>query len=256
VVDNDSSGDDLARLEAALPGVRILPAGTNLGFGGGNNLALRELATGCALLLNPDAGLAEADAERLLAELESDPRIAVTGPLLTDPTGRVEAVGGRDIGRHARTHRRPEEAVAPDAPPIEVDYVPGTAALLRLDAVRAVGGFDERFFFSGEMADLCRRLREAGWRCVVVPGARAWHRRADRDAARRDLDAYYSLRNRFLFVRKHGAPGRRWWWAARGTVSALRHLVTGRPARARAEMRAVLHGLRGRFGPASGDDAR
>lgn len=249
VVDNGSEGDEISRLRAALPRARVLDAGRNLGFGGGANLALREVSTPFVLLLNHDAGLDEGAARELMALLERRGDAAVAGPALTDRSGEIEALGGRDIGRHVRTHRRPSEhddETAAD--PIAVDYVPGTVALLRTEAVRQVGCFDERFFFSGEMADLCRRLVDRDWRCLVLPGARAWHERGGRGARREALDAYYSLRNRFLYLRKHPAPGRRALWALYAVASALRHLLVGRPAHARAQALALAHGLRGRFG--------
>lgn len=251
VVENGSRGDDLARLRAALPDAHVLDAGRNLGFGGGVNLALGEISTPFALLLNHDAGLDEPAARHLVALLETRREIAVAGPALTDPAGRIEALGGRDIGRHVRTHRRPDDVdEPPPAEAIDVAYVPGTVALLRTEAVRAVGALDERFFFSGEMPDLCRRLVDRGWRCVVLPTARGWHDRGGRGARREALDAYYSLRNRFLFLRKHPSPGRRWLWALYAVASSLRHLARGRPRRARAELLALSHGLRGRFGDA------
>lgn len=270
VIDNGSTGDEAELLRAALPAARVVEAGGNLGFGGGNNLALRRIETPFTLLVNQDAGLGEESALRLLELLERRPDAAVVGPALTDRAGRLEALGGRDIGRYVRTHHRPPaseerttraESAGAGAgsgdtlggTPREVAYVPGTAALLRTDAVRQVGCFDERFFFSGEMADLCRRLADRGWRCIVVPSALAWH---DRSLGRRNRDAfdsYYSLRNRFLYLSKHPAPGRRWAWALYGAASGLRHLLLGHPRRARAEVLAVADGLRGRFGRARRD---
>jgi hypothetical protein len=248
VVDNRSDGNELSLLRSALPAVRLLDAGTNRGFGGGNNLALQEISTPFVLLLNNDAGIEEEAGSALLDLLERRSDVAVAGPSLVDPADGAEAVGGRDIGRYVRTHQRADEADrGPGREAVDVAYVPGTAALLRTEAIRAVGGFDERFFFSGEMADLCRRLQERGWRTVVAPGVRAWHDR-NRDERRRTLDAYYSLRNRFLYLRKHPASGRRWLWVLYATASAARHLARGRPARARAELLALFHGLRGRFG--------
>ena len=41
----------------------------------------------------------------------------------------------------------------------------------------AVGGFDERFFLYEEDADLCRRVRAAGWQVVFTPTAEVRHAR-------------------------------------------------------------------------------
>ena len=55
VVDNASSDGSVALLEQEYPDVRVLRNAENLGFAGGNNAALREVATPYAVLLNNDA---------------------------------------------------------------------------------------------------------------------------------------------------------------------------------------------------------
>ncbi len=256
VVDNGSHNGEAAALAAAFPTVRVLAAGRNLGFGGGNNLALRQTEAPFALLLNNDAGLEEEDAARLLGALEVRGDLAVVGPLITDRSeaARVQAAGGRDISRYARTNLRPGD-LPPDwlrgGKPYPVDYVPGTVALLRLTPARQVGLLDERYFFGGEMADLCRRLRDLGWSCAVEPAARAWHERDGSAPERQRLDTYYILRNRFLFLREHGGGARRWRaaaWVAYGTAGVLRDLLAGDGSRAGARAAALRDGVAGRFG--------
>lgn len=80
VVDNasvDGSTDLLAR---DYPGLQVLASPTNTGFAGGNNLALRQVTTPYAVLLNNDA-IPEPDWLRnLLAPFVADPKLgAVTG---------------------------------------------------------------------------------------------------------------------------------------------------------------------------------
>ena len=55
VVDNASSDGSLELLASRYPGVRVISAHRNLGFAGGNNLALHEVSTPYAVLLNNDA---------------------------------------------------------------------------------------------------------------------------------------------------------------------------------------------------------
>ncbi len=256
VVDNGSRNGEAAAIAEDFPAVQVVAAGANLGFGGGNNLALRRTTATYGFLLNNDAGLEEDDGRRLVALLDTRLDLAVVGPLITDrdEPNRVQAAGGRDIARHARTSLRPADLpshwLASDAP-YPVDYVPGTAALLRLEAARAVGWLDERYFFAGEMADLCRRVRDLGWGCAVLPTTRAWHDRNGRPRERQALDAYYSLRNRFLYLREHplaGGRAQRLRWVLLGLAGAGRDLTIGRPASARARVAALRDGLGGRFG--------
>ena len=55
------------------------------------------------------------------------------------------------------------------------EFLQGAALLLRRDAFEQVGGFDESFFMYGEDADLCARLRAAGWSVGLRPDARFVH---------------------------------------------------------------------------------
>jgi GT2 family glycosyltransferase len=55
VVDNDSHDDSVSLLRERYPEVRVLESGANRGFAGGNNVALREVTTPFAVLLNNDA---------------------------------------------------------------------------------------------------------------------------------------------------------------------------------------------------------
>jgi GT2 family glycosyltransferase len=55
VVDNESSDGSAQLVESDFPGVKLLNSGRNLGFAGGNNLALNLVKTPIAVLLNPDA---------------------------------------------------------------------------------------------------------------------------------------------------------------------------------------------------------
>jgi hypothetical protein len=255
VVDNGSQPALASVRLPAEPAIRLLRSEANLGFAGGNNLALAAILTtktDAVLLLNTDAVLPERDALRLAEVLAADSRIGAAGPCLLEmaPAGQPRpTLGGRDIGRYLKTRldRRPPG----NTPVFDVDYVPGTAALLRCDMLRAVGLFDEDFFFSGEIADLCRRARQAGYRCVTVADASARHTPDAASPLRETLYAYYTLRNRFLYVRKHGGTRRTSQsarWTALGLTMIALALARGRTAKARALAWALRDGLRGRFG--------
>jgi mycofactocin system glycosyltransferase len=55
-----------------------------------------------------------------------------------------------------------------------VSYAPAAALVVRVAALDAVGGFDERLRF-GEDVDLVWRLDEARWRCRYDPTTSVWH---------------------------------------------------------------------------------
>jgi len=250
VVDNGSGPPGIAPIRREFPEVHAIESPVNRGFAGGSNLGIRAALDGgseAVLLLNNDAAVDAPSVAALLATLGSDPSIGVVGPTLWHREQCI-SVGGRNIARHANTHLRPR---VPPAAPLDVDYVPGTVALVRREVFDRVGLLDEDYFFAGEMADLCRRARAAGFRSVTEPRARASHN-LDRSARdRQTLHIYYIVRNRFLFVRKHVPRGRGWLyarWTARAALTALAAAARGRFARVRAVAHGVVDGLGGRVG--------
>ncbi|NLF00801.1 MAG: glycosyltransferase family 2 protein [Anaerolineales bacterium] len=253
VVDNgsvDGSADEIAR---CCPAARLIKSECNRGFAGGTNLGIAAALDDHAdpiLLLNNDAVIDEQDVQHLAMVLAKDDRLGAVAPLLYDDDGgqRLLSAGGRNIGRHVNTHVA--LLLNAEAPAV-VDYVPGTVALVRAVVFQEAGLFDEDYFFSGEMADLCERAARFGYRSAMDPSARAYHALSRSSELRETLHAYYILRNRFLFVRKfmhvERLP-RMVFWSAYGAAAALRAHLTGRRAQARALRLGLIDGLRGRFG--------
>ncbi len=252
VVDNASAPGSADRIAAAFPQARLLRNTENLGFAGGVNVGLAAaLAAGDApiLLLNNDAALDEDAALRLAAVLEDDPTAGVVGPLLygSDDSTLISAGSRNPVLHHHNLMDRPAAADVP----YPVDYISGSVALLRAAMLRQVGLLDERYFFSGEVADLCARARRAGWRTLVAPRARARHDLERSFPLRSTLYTYYIVRNRFLYARNHYRLARLPLlavWTLYGAAAALRLRLAGTPASGRAVMLGTADGLRGRFG--------
>jgi GT2 family glycosyltransferase len=103
--------------------------------------------------------------------------------------------------------------------------------MARRAALEAVGGFDDRFFLYEEDADLCRRMRGAGWRVLFTPAAEVRHAlgRSMAEAPRRARLEYH--RSHLLYYRKHNGPAARavlrLILAARGLGGWLRGRVCG-----------------------------
>lgn len=248
VVDNASVQPGIADIRREFPDVNIIASPVNRGFAGGSNLGIEaSLARGAeaVLLLNNDASVDGPGVVAMLAALGSDDTIGVVGPTVWHD-GRCISAGGRDIARYEATHlTSPPEAC------VDVDYVPGTVALIGRPVFERVGLLDEDFFFGGEMADLCRRARAAGLRSVTEPRARALHDLGRSSRDREALHLYYAFRNRFLFVRKHYHRRRGWLytrWIFRGARTAVAALGRGNRGRARVVMLGTFDGVRGRYG--------
>ncbi len=252
VVDNASRDGDADRIAEQCQGVRLIRSPRNLGFGGGNNLAIdraRHEGAEAILLLNNDAFIEERAVEDLLAVFSDRSTVGIVGPLIRETVAdqTYYTLGGRDIVEGYDTHIVSDTPPDAGTPLITVDYVPGTAALIRAAMLEQVALFDEEYFFSGEMADLCKRARAMGWETFIVPSALANHRDGA-GAQRHSLYAYYSVRNRFLFARKHGSRWHLLLWSARCLRIVLRHLRKRQAAIARCYWLALIDGLVGRYG--------
>jgi len=218
VVDNDSSDDSVARLEAAaLPRVRVVHAGANLGYGAGINRGVAIAGPGDVLVCNPDLLLDPDCISALVGRLKAEPDLGIVGPRLRNPDGSTyvsgrpfpsvqDALGHAFVGLVWRGNpwsRRYLQTGWDRLEAADVDWASGALLLVRRSTYQQLGGFDERFFMFMEDVDLCWRARQAGWRVAVEPAAGAVHMVGASRAARpyrmvvahhRSLWRYSSLR--------------------------------------------------------------
>ncbi len=175
VVDNGSSDGTAELLREEFPEVTLLELGRNLGFGPALNRAVAEHPADPAILLNNDVEADSRFVEALLGaaaegtETVAGVLIQEAAPGLIDSAG---VVADRTLMGFDYLHGEPLGAAEKAPDPLGPT---GGAALYRLSAFRAAGGFDERIFLYYEDLDLALRLRAAGARCRLAAGARAVH---------------------------------------------------------------------------------
>lgn len=169
VLDN-ASDDGTAGVLAAHPSrPEVLRLPRNRGYAGGLVAALARVRTPFVAWLNDDA-VPEPDWLAALEDaLAADPAAAAATAVLTGPDGSTQSVG---VGLTADGHGLDLTGADPAA----VFGFCGGAALLRTDALAAVGGVPGSFFCYYEDTDTAWRLRLAGWRVVPVGRAVAVHR--------------------------------------------------------------------------------
>jgi N-acetylglucosaminyl-diphospho-decaprenol L-rhamnosyltransferase len=188
VVDNASADGTPAAL-AGEPDIDLVALERNLGFAGGANHGVARTDTPYLALVNPDEVVEPGCTAVLVEALERDPELAVVGPRITTPDGRVYPSARRfpdllDAAGHAFLYlvwpnnpfsRRYRMVDWDHASAREVDWVATTHVVVRRTAWDQVGGFDDRYFMYMEDVDLCWRLRRAGWKVGYEPGATVVH---------------------------------------------------------------------------------
>jgi len=175
LVDNGSSDDSVELAREALPGVKVLELGENLGFGPALNRAVAAHPADAVILLNNDAEPEPRFVEALIdgltggADSVAGVLLQERAPELIDSAG---VVADATLMGFDHLHGEPAEAAANGPDPLGPT---GGAALYRRDTFEAIGGFDERIFLYYEDLDLALRLAAAGGRCRLAPEARALH---------------------------------------------------------------------------------
>lgn len=90
--------------------------------------------------------------------------------------------------------------------PYYVDEV-ANAFMIRADLFNELGGFDEaRFPIDLDEADLCKRVKDSGYKILLNPQAKCFHDSQTYSRIpdfRRPLNAYMMSRNKVLFQKKH-----------------------------------------------------
>lgn len=190
VVDNaswDGSADMVAR---KFPEIELVRAPHNLGFAAANNLGWQQARGEYVVLLNPDAFLAGDTLTRAVHLMAADTGVGLAGGLLVGRNGEHEPSArqfpsvlndlltlsgladkfprSRLFGRFNRTWADPQQAA-------DVDWVPGAFAIIRNSVLKQIGFFDERFFLYFEEVDLCRRIKNAGYRVAYWPELKITH---------------------------------------------------------------------------------
>ncbi len=171
VVDNASTDATVQEIKDSYPAILVLQNSENSGFGRANNLALRRVSTGFALLLNPDAMLQEGALDALLLSAEATPDAAILAPQLLWQNGEIWCSYKRNLFRRERSEGF-GYAIEGD---ICAEFLSGAVWLVRMDAWRQVGFFDERIFLFYEDDDMCLRVRNAGYSALLVYDAKAVH---------------------------------------------------------------------------------
>lgn len=254
IVDNASIDNSVDIIRQACPNIRLICNEKNLGFAGGTNQGVvAALSQGDMpiLLLNNDALIDESDLIRLLETLQENRALGFVGPLLFDGEhhDKLLSAGGKNPIKHHQTRIL---KLAPMSKPVQVvEYVSGTAVVIKAEVFRTVGYLDEDYFFSTELADLCMRAKRAGYLSAIDARARAFHATSRSASLRDTLYVYYIIRNRFIFIRNSPHKMKIYYytfWAIYSLALALKLAITGQKATAQAVYMGLVDGLQGRFG--------
>jgi GT2 family glycosyltransferase len=239
IADNGSSDGTPETLRTTYSQAVCLAFPDNPGYGGALNRIFTRYPARFLLAMNADVFLEKDTVTRLQALLESHPECGLVGPSFTgrdgepQPSCRRFPSMGFAMGELFALHgifpgnpwnRRGYYAGHDLTSHQWVEAVSGACMLIRGEAFRRVGGFDEGFRMYFEETDLCWRLRAAGFSTGFCPQARAvhWHGASTIQTSVRQVEYYLSY---VRFFRKHHGRGPARALAAAIAVSTLARML-------------------------------
>ena len=185
VADQPYDDGSVERARKSFPAIRVLEPGANLGFAAACNLGIASARADTIALLNNDVFVTRGWLAPLLDALAADERLAACAPKVLSlqkpghfdysgaAGGMLDLAGfpfarGRIFAETERDHGQYDAEA-------EVFWVAGCAMVLRREALRETGLFDELLRMQMEEIDLCWRFRLHGWKVRVVPRSKVYH---------------------------------------------------------------------------------
>ena len=208
VVDNASNDGSVEYIKEHYPEIHLIESKENLGFGKGNNLALRyAYEQGCdyVFLLNQDAWLDDPDVLNKLVSLsQKHPEYGIISPMNIAPDKQSLNMM-IEYGNTAYSKRMLSDLYCGTVKEIyQTNYVNAAAWLLPRKTLSELGGFDPLIFHYGEDDDYLNRARYHGIKVGISLDSRivhdhksgeynAWSKELVRKSAVDDLELFLDL---------------------------------------------------------------
>ena len=208
VVDNASPNDNPDIIKEKYPYVHLIKTEKNLGFAGGNNVALPYCKGKYVLFINNDTEVEENFLEPLVEVLENDPSIGMVSPKIQyyhtpktlqfagftpihPITIRNFAIGfgETDNGQYDHT--------------CETGSIFGAAMLVPMRVIEQVGMMTEVFFLYYEEHDWAEHIKKTGYKIYYQGKSLVYHKESISTVKNSPFQIFYLHRGRILFARRN-----------------------------------------------------
>ncbi|PJE57663.1 MAG: hypothetical protein COU82_00700 [Candidatus Portnoybacteria bacterium CG10_big_fil_rev_8_21_14_0_10_38_18] len=190
VADSESEEKNQGFLKERYPEVKFISFKKIVGYSKTINTGIKNAGGEYILILNADIIVLDNAIFEMIKFMEKNPDVGIVGPQLLDFTNNIQAscfanpslkaiiarrtfLGktkwGKEVLNKFTINDRDKSCTK------EVDWVQGSAIMVRKDAIDKVGLFDERFFMYFEDADWCRRFRQNGYKVIYYPESKMAH---------------------------------------------------------------------------------
>ena len=256
VVDNASTDYSETKLPELLLDEEVwLETGENLGYAGGNNVAIRQALEWGAeyiLLVNPDVRVSRNFLPPLIRALEASKSSAMACPLVLEEDGRtIQSYGGSVnlwTGSCARRLNGRQGEGITNSHWEAVDFPHGACVLIKRSFLEAVGLLNEGYFLYYEDVELGLRAAKESWTVLAVGASKVNH--SDTTELRKcdPVVVYFGTRNQAWTEIQYANPLQLTSFLivsllVRWPLNIFLHLAKGKGKAAAAVIRGVFAGL-------------
>ncbi len=190
IADSESRIEDQEMIKEHFPKVKFAAFTKNVGYAKIVNAGIKKAQGDYLLILNADIIIQKGSLPKLMDFLKSNPEVGLVGPkLLTfgnQPQNScfafpsIGAILARRtfLGRLKWGKKKLDQFLLKNrdlSKATPVDWIQGSAMLVKKSAIKKTGLLDERFFLYLEDADWCRRFWLNGFKIVYLPDAKMSH---------------------------------------------------------------------------------
>ena len=208
VVDNASPSDNPDIIKDRYPEITLLKTEANLGFAGGNNVALPHCKGKYVLFINNDTEVEPGFLEPLVELLESDAKIGMVSPRIqyfhTENTLQfagftpfnMVTIRNFAIGFGEKDNGQFDQVC-------ETGSIFGAAMLVPMQVIKEVGMMADVFFLYYEEHDWAEHIKKAGYSIYYCGSSLVLHKESISTVKNSPFQIFYLLRGRFLFARRN-----------------------------------------------------
>ncbi len=209
IVDNCSSdAEKMRENDFLIQNAEIVYSDTNLGFSGGNNLAiemaLKEKFEYIALL-NNDTTVDPDFLGELVKTAKKRNAGAVTGKIYYYYYQKnVWSAGGeydRNTGLTIQYSGIDDGKFDVEK---EITFATGCLLVIPAKVIQKIGLLDESYFLYSEDSDYCQRIIDAGYKIMYSPKSVIYHKVSASTGDKSSLQQRYMMRNNLYMIKKYG----------------------------------------------------
>jgi len=190
ITDSESEVKTLDLIKEKFSKIKFVHFSKNVGYAKVVNAGIKKSQGKYILILNADILVIKDAISKMLEFLENSPEVGIIGPQLLTFSNRFQNscfrfptlsvilarrtfLGKLNWGKKKINHFLMQNEDFSSTR--NVDWLQGSAMLVRKEAIDKVGLMDERFFMYLEDADWCRRFWQDGYKVSYLPTAQMSH---------------------------------------------------------------------------------